>query len=54
MFTLMQADSWLHNFMCVFLRKMYIAEEQQKILELHHLGDVRILFLKLISNSKDL
>lgn len=21
---------------------MYIAEEQQKILELHHLGDVRI------------
>ena len=25
-------------------RKIYIAEEQQKILELHHLGDVRFYF----------
>ena len=25
-----------------FVRKMYISEEQQQILELHHLGDVRM------------
>ena len=24
---------------------MYIAEEQQKILELHHLGDVRLIVI---------
>ena len=40
-------DARLTKSMTFFInRKIYIAEEQQKILELHHLGDVSFYFIR--------